>query len=49
MISFTSKAKNKLIDLIIKNNGKAAFLYLKGGGCNGFSYKFKILDKDEKK
>ena len=48
MISFTSKAKNKLIDLIIQNNGKAAFLYLKGGGCNGFSYKFKILDEDKK-
>ena len=48
MISFTSKAKNKLIDLIIKNNGKVAFLYLKWGGCNGFSYKFKILHEDIK-
>lgn len=47
MITITKIAKNKLIDLI-KKDGKSAFLYLKGGGCNGFSYKFKIL-KDDKK
>jgi len=47
MINITRKAKNKLIELIIKD-GKSAILYLKGGGCNGFSYKFKIL-KDESK
>ena len=46
MISITSKAKTQ-INRIIKNNGKSALLYLKGGGCNGFSYKFKVLDKDE--
>ena len=39
MINITSKAKNVLNNLIKKENGKAAFLYLKGGGCNGFSYK----------
>ena len=43
----TAVAKNKLINLIEKS-GKSAFLYLRGGGCNGFSYKFKILEKDEK-
>ena len=43
MITITNIAKNKLINLI-KNDGKSAFLYLKGGGCNGFSYKFKILE-----
>jgi iron-sulfur cluster assembly accessory protein len=48
MITISQTAKNILLDLIKKDNGKAAFLYLKGGGCNGFSYKFKILDKDEK-
>jgi Fe-S cluster assembly iron-binding protein IscA len=49
MITISNIAKNKLIDLI-KNNGnnKSAFLYLKGGGCNGFSYKFKILNTIEK-
>ena len=47
MITITNIAKQKLLNLI-KNEGIAAFLYLKGGGCNGFSYKFKIL-KDESK
>jgi len=47
MISFSNNAKNHLINLI-KKDGKSAYLYLKGGGCNGFSYKFKIL-KDDKK
>tara|TARA_X000000950_G_C13572737_1_gene520262 strand:- start:328 stop:663 length:336 start_codon:yes stop_codon:yes gene_type:complete len=47
MITITNIAKNKLINLI-KKDGKSAFLYLKGGGCNGFSYKFKILEEDKK-
>ena len=42
MITLSNIAKNKLTNLIYQD-GKAAFLYLKGGGCNGFSYKFKIL------
>ena len=48
MITISQKAKNVLQNLIKKENGKAAFLYLKGGGCNGFSYKFKILKEDKK-
>ena len=48
MISISQNAKNVLQSLIKKENGKAAFLYLKGGGCNGFSYKFKILKEDKK-
>jgi len=48
MISISQNAKNILQNLIKKENGKAAFLYLKGGGCNGFSYKFKILKEDKK-
>jgi len=47
MITISNNAKNKLIQLIEKE-GQAAFLYLKGGGCNGFSYKFKILKEDKK-
>lgn len=47
MITISTNAKNKLIQLI-KKEGQSAFLYLKGGGCNGFSYKFKILKQDEK-
>lgn len=48
MIKITSKAKNILESIINKEQGKAAFLYLKGGGCNGFSYKFKVLKNDKK-
>tara|TARA_B110000014_G_C19916453_1_gene474160 strand:+ start:406 stop:735 length:330 start_codon:yes stop_codon:yes gene_type:complete len=48
MISISQSAKNVLTNLIKKDNGQAAFLYLKGGGCNGFSYKFKILEEDKK-
>lgn len=47
MITITNIAKNNLINLI-NLQGKSAFLYLKGGGCNGFSYKFKILQEDKK-
>ena len=43
MIEITNSAKNKLISLIQKENlSKSALLYLKGAGCNGFSFKFKI-------
>lgn len=48
MITISQSAKNVLLNLIKKENGQAAFLYLKGGGCNGFSYKFKILQEDIK-
>ena len=48
MITISQSAKNVLSNLIKKENGQAAFLYLKGGGCNGFSYKFKILKEDVK-
>ena len=48
MITISQSAKNVLTNLIKKENGQAAFLYLKGGGCNGFSYKFKILQEDVK-
>ena len=48
MIQITHKARNILLNLIKKYEGKSIFLYLKGGGCNGFSYKFKILKEDKK-
>ena len=46
MITITNIAKTKLTELI-KRNGKSALLYLKSGGCNGFSYKFDILQSDK--
>ena len=48
MIKITQIAKQKLISLIKQNNSEAAWLYLKGGGCNGFSYKFKMIDSTSK-
>tara|TARA_A100001015_G_C14844156_1_gene653724 strand:- start:645 stop:977 length:333 start_codon:yes stop_codon:yes gene_type:complete len=48
MIYMTKNAISKLINIIEVQNGKSAFLYLKGSGCNGFSYKFNVLDYDKK-
>ena len=48
MITISKKATNTLLNLIKKEQGSSALLYLKGGGCNGFSYKFKILNSNEK-
>lgn len=48
MIKISRTAKNVLINLIKKQNASSALLYLKGGGCNGFSYKFKILKNTDK-
>lgn len=47
MINISNKARKILYDLIIHKDSSSALLYLKGGGCNGFSYKFKILEKSE--
>ena len=48
MLKITTRAKQQLNNLIDKQ-GKSALLYLKGGGCNGFSYKFKVLQKEIRK
>tara|TARA_B110000305_G_C19104957_1_gene477003 strand:+ start:219 stop:566 length:348 start_codon:yes stop_codon:yes gene_type:complete len=47
MITISNTAKIAL-KTIIKQDGKSAYLYLKGGGCSGFNYKFKILQEDKK-
>ena len=47
MLSITNLAKSKLKE-IVRKNGKAALLYLRGGGCSGFEYKFQILQEDKK-
>ena len=48
MITITILAKNQLKKLVNGNNAKALYLYLQGGGCNGFNYKFDILEKNDK-
>lgn len=46
MINITNNAKKKLLELITKDN-QSLFLYLKGGGCNGFSYTFKVIENNK--
>ena len=48
MIKISNLAKLKMKEMILHNFGKAIYLYIKGGGCNGFSYTFKILTEDNK-
>ncbi len=48
MIIVSNLAKSKIKEMISNNFGKSALLYIKGSGCNGFSYKFKILKDDIK-
>ncbi len=48
MIKISKLAQSKIKEMITNNKGKAAYLYLQGGGCNGFSYKFKVLNDDKK-
>ena len=47
MITISNTAKDVLKKLIQNPDGKAAYLYLKGGGCSGFNYNFKILSSDK--
>lgn len=46
MIYISNLAKYKIKEMITNNFGKAVLLYISGSGCNGFSYKFKILPED---
>ena len=48
MINISNLAKLKISKLISNNRGKAALLYINGSGCNGFSFKFKVLKENEK-
>ena len=48
MITITNIAKQKIKGLIKNDGGKAAYLYLKSGGCNGFNHIFSILKEDKK-
>ena len=48
MIKISLSAMNVLVNMIRKNDGSSVLLYLKSCGCNGFSYKFKILKDCDK-
>jgi iron-sulfur cluster assembly protein len=48
MITVSQSAKNKIKEMLGKESRKNILLYVKGAGCNGFSYNFKILETDVK-
>ena len=48
MIKVSNIARLKIKEIISNNLGKSALLYVNGSGCNGFSFKFKVLDEDKK-
>jgi iron-sulfur cluster assembly accessory protein len=48
MITISTLAKSKIKEMISNNFGKSVLLYINGSGCNGFSYKFKILKENNK-
>jgi len=49
MIKLTNNAKIQIINIIKnKKDCNSIFLYIKGGGCNGFSYKFKTFNDKTK-
>ena len=48
IITVSQSAKNKIREMLGKESRKNILLYVKGAGCNGFSYNFKILESDVK-
>jgi len=48
-IIITDNAWNKMIKIIKKKNATCFMFSAVSGGCNGFNYNLKILDKDEYK
>ena len=45
LIKITESAKFKLLEIVKQSNSKAIFFDLKSGGCSGFEYRFKPIDK----
>jgi iron-sulfur cluster assembly accessory protein len=46
IIKITKNAGTKLIQIAKQNETKSLLFYVKGGGCNGFNYKFKPLHEE---
>ena len=49
IINITKTAGTKLKQIAKNNNTSSLLFYVKGGGCNGFNYKFKPLTTKPKK
>ena len=45
IITITSFAVKQLKDILKKENSKGILFSVKGGGCNGFEYKFEGVNK----
>lgn len=48
LITISTNALQKINTIIKSSNSKAILLSIKGGGCNGFNYKFTPLESDIK-
>jgi len=48
LITISTNALQKINTIIKSSNSKAILLSIKGGGCNGFNYKFFTLESDIK-
>lgn len=49
LLTLTLAAQNHLKQILKTTGKKAIFFDLKSGGCNGFSYRFKPIDKIKNK
>ena len=45
LIHLTKTATKRLLNIVNSHKADAIFFYLKSGGCNGFEYAFKPIEK----
>lgn len=45
IINITTAATKRLLEITKENNSRAIFFDIKSGGCNGFEYRFKPINK----
>ena len=49
IVTLTNNAIKKLGDIALKNKTNSILLYVKSGGCNGFTYEFSPIADSHKK
>lgn len=45
LITITCAAQKRLLEIINESGKKSMLFYIKSGGCNGFEYRFKPINK----